>query len=99
MTICFHDFINYFLFTNFNYNLIKTGIFNRKTVEFCRQMEAAGISFLTVHGRTVEQRSTPVSLESIAEIKKSLRIPVIANGDIKSMQDCENVQKMTGVNG
>ncbi|KAK8741667.1 hypothetical protein OTU49_002328, partial [Cherax quadricarinatus] len=69
------------------------------TVDFARQMEAAGASFITVHGRTQEQRGDPVCLEAIADIKSALQIPVIANGDIRSMDDAHQIQKITGVNG
>ena len=37
---------------------------------FCRRMEAAGASFITVHGRTREQRGQPVNLEAIRTIKQ-----------------------------
>ena len=36
----------------------------------CRRMEAAGASFITVHGRTREQRGQPVNLEAIRTIKQ-----------------------------
>lgn len=36
-----------------------------RTVDLCRQMEAAGASYLTVHGRTKDQRGEPVNLEAI----------------------------------
>ncbi|XP_076048380.1 dihydrouridine synthase 4 isoform X2 [Oratosquilla oratoria] len=71
---------------------------NKDTVDFARQMEAAGISFLTVHGRTKDQRSDPVNYEVLADIKNSLRIPVIANGDIKTLDDAVHMQETTGVN-
>lgn len=59
----------------------------------------AGLSFLTVHGRTKDQRSEPVNIEAIKLIKESVRIPVIANGDVCCLDDAERVQESTGVNG
>lgn len=71
----------------------------RKTVELCKQAEKAGVSWITVHGRTVKQRGEPANWEAIKLIKESLSIPVVANGDIKSESDVKNVHEMTGVNG
>lgn len=71
----------------------------RETVDFCRQMEAAGACFITVHGRTREQRSDPVNLPVVKAIKDALRIPVLANGDVNSVRDAEMVREATGVDG
>jgi len=62
-------------------------------------MEAAGVSFLSVHGRTKEQRNQPVNLDAIRLIRENLNIPVVANGDIKSMDDVGMVYEATGVQG
>lgn len=71
----------------------------RTTVDMCQKVEQAGLSFLTVHGRTKDQRSDPVNLEAIRLIKDSVKVPVIANGDICSISDAEHVHQMTAVNG
>ena len=71
----------------------------QKTIELCRNMEHAGAHFITVHGRTKHQRSEPVDWEAIREIKQSVKIPVIANGDIKSLNDVFKVKAETGVDG
>ena len=52
-----------------------------------------------MHGRTKDMKGEPVCLESIRTIKESLNIPVIANGDVKSMEDVENTVAVTGVDG
>jgi len=70
-----------------------------RTVDLCRQMEAAGASFITVHGRTIDGRSDPVNLEAVRIIKQSVKIPVVANGDIKSMDDVQETVAATGVDG
>ncbi len=41
-----------------------------RTVELCRRLEAAGASYVTVHGRTKDQRSEPVNLEAIKAVKQ-----------------------------
>ena len=37
----------------------------RLTVELVQRAEHAGVSWISVHGRTVQQRTEPVSLEAI----------------------------------
>lgn len=71
----------------------------KETVDLCRKVEAAGASWITVHGRTTEQRGQPVNLEAIRLIKDSVHIPVIANGDIRSLAEAEDVRRWTGING
>lgn len=52
-------------------------------VEMAKRAENAGAVAITVHGRTRRQMyAPPVDRETIALVKKSVRIPVIANGDI-----------------
>jgi len=70
-----------------------------KTVDLCRHLEAAGISFLTVHGRTMKERCEPVRLDTIRCIVDSIDIPVIANGDIDSLEKAYAVQEITGAKG
>jgi len=69
-----------------------------RTVDLCRQIEAAGASFITVHGRTKDMKGEPVDLNSIKTIKESVNIPVVANGDVKSLQDVERTVSATGEN-
>ncbi|TRY87875.1 hypothetical protein DNTS_006226 [Danionella cerebrum] len=71
----------------------------RKTVDLCQKVEAAGVSWITVHGRTADERHQPVHYDAIKTIKDSLSIPVIANGDIKSMMDVDAICELTGVDG
>jgi tRNA-dihydrouridine synthase 4 len=40
-----------------------------------------------------------VNKEAIKLIKESVSIPVVANGDIKSLQDAEEIQSVTKVDG
>jgi tRNA-dihydrouridine synthase B len=60
--------------------------------------EQAGIAALAIHGRTREQMYTGTArYELIAEVKRQLKIPVIANGDIDSPQKAKQVLARTGV--
>lgn len=42
-----------------------------RTVELCRRLEAAGAAYLTVHGRTKDQRAEAVNLEAIRAVKQA----------------------------
>lgn len=52
-------------------------------IEMAQRAQKAGMDAITVHGRTRQQMYAPlVDRKMIAEVKKSVDIPVIANGDI-----------------
>jgi tRNA-dihydrouridine synthase 4 len=69
-------------------------------VEFVRQVESAGVDFITVHGRLKNQRSnTPPNLEGIALVKSSVQCPVVANGDVFSLKDVKKIVMATNVDG
>lgn len=70
------------------------------TVDLCRQLEAAGVAWLTVHGRTPRTKSTqPASWDAIRTVREALRLPVIANGDVFSLADARALAAQTGVQG
>ncbi|XP_037243820.1 tRNA-dihydrouridine(20a/20b) synthase [NAD(P)+]-like isoform X3 [Falco rusticolus] len=71
----------------------------KRTVDLCQKAEATGVSWITVHGRSVEERHQPVHYEAIKIIKQSMSIPIVANGDIKTLKDAENVHHLTGADG
>ncbi len=69
-------------------------------VEFGRRMEAAGAQMLTLHGRTRSQGyHGPARWEWIAKVKAALSIPVIANGDIVSVESAVRCLQQTGADG
>ncbi|XP_030897816.1 B-cell receptor-associated protein 31, partial [Leptonychotes weddellii] len=70
-----------------------------RTVDLCRKAEATGVSWITVHGRTAEERHQPVHYEAIKIIKENMSIPVIANGDIRNLKEAKNVWHITGTDG
>ncbi len=66
-------------------------------VEFARLMEQAGASALTVHGRTrVAMYSGRCDLDIIRDVVNAVKIPVIANGDIFSVDDVRRAFNYTG---
>lgn len=62
--------------------------------------EKAGIAMLTVHGRTREDGfKGEAEYDTIREVKASIGIPVIANGDIDSAEKAVRVMAATGADG
>ncbi|CAN5555603.1 tRNA dihydrouridine synthase DusB [soil metagenome] len=62
-----------------------------------RRLEEAGVSAITIHGRTTEMRFTgKARLDGIAEVVAAVRnIPVIGNGDVCTPQDAERMIEYT----
>ncbi len=59
--------------------------------------EKNGAFAVTVHGRTRDQMySPPVNLDIIREVKKSVSIPVIGNGDIADVKSAAQMYEETG---
>lgn len=65
-------------------------------VEIAKIAEQAGISALAIHGRTREQYySGKADWDIIKEIKESISIPVIGNGDVFEIEDAINMLEKT----
>ena len=65
--------------------------------EVMHALVEAGISFVTVHGRTRAQKyGGEADWESIAEIAQNAPVPVIGNGDIQSHGDAVEKLETTG---
>lgn len=73
---------------------------NIVAVEFAQMAENAGISAITIHGRTrTEMYSGKVDLDIIKKLKESVKIPVIGNGDIVDEETALRMFEYTGVDG
>jgi len=71
-----------------------------KAIELAKIAEICGIDAIAVHGRTAAQGySQPADWSIIAEVKKSVGIPVIANGDIATPQDAARAFDQTHCDG
>lgn len=69
---------------------VKMRIFGdkEKTIKLAREMEDIGTDFLIIHGRTAEQGySGTADWDMIRAVKESISIPVVGNGDVKSVGD------------
>lgn len=65
--------------------------------EIAKRAESAGAAAITVHGRTRRQMYAPeVNIQEIAKVKQSVKIPVIANGDINSANAAAKMYEQTG---
>ncbi len=69
----------------------------RNAPSIARSAESAGVQMLTVHGRTREQGYKGMAEhETVASIKRSVSIPVVANGDIDHPRKAAEVLRQTG---
>lgn len=69
-------------------------------LEIAKIAEAAGVDAIAVHGRTREQfYSGKADWDIIAEVKKTVKVPVIANGDVRTCQDLQKILDVTGADG
>lgn len=73
---------------------------NINAKEIAKIIEKAGASAITVHGRTRSQGySGKVDLDIIKKVKENVNIPVIGNGDIKTVEDAKYMIEYTGCDG
>ena len=69
-------------------------------VELARIAQDNGAAAIAVHGRTKTMLySGTADWDVIAEVKRAVSIPVIANGDVWSADDCRRIVKYTGCEG
>ncbi|MGQ3128608.1 tRNA dihydrouridine synthase DusB [Variovorax sp.] len=70
---------------------------HRNAVKLARDFESAGVQMLTVHGRTREQGyKGQAEYDTIAAVKAAVRVPVVANGDVRSPEKAREVLAATG---
>lgn len=69
-------------------------------VEIAQRAEQAGVSAIAVHGRTREQfYSGDADWKIIRQVKQAVKIPVIGNGDVRTVQDAKRILAETGCDG
>lgn len=66
-------------------------------VELARMCESAGAAAITVHGRTRKQMyAPPVNYDIIRDVKRAVKIPIIANGDVVDAASAKFMYEYTG---
>lgn len=69
-------------------------------LEVARIIEDNGGQLIAVHGRTKQQAySGEADWDAIAQVKQAVKVPVIANGDVRNVQDIEAIKLKTGCDG
>jgi nifR3 family TIM-barrel protein len=65
--------------------------------ELARRAEQAGVQMVTVHGRTRSQfYEGHADWTAIANVRAAVTIPFIANGDVETVDDVDQILKLTG---
>lgn len=73
---------------------------NLNAPSLAKKAEDVGIQMLVVHGRTrCQMYNGSANWEKISETKNAVKIPVIANGDIKNSDDAKQALKLSGCDG
>jgi tRNA-dihydrouridine synthase len=80
---------------------IRLGWKKDESIKIAKIAEKSGASRIAVHGRIFGNNySTPANWQAIKKIKKAIKIPIIANGDISSplkAKECLEVTKADGL--
>ena len=73
---------------------------SKNYIEIGKICEDNGIDYVILHGRTREQHySGSANWDDIKNLKEALSIPVIANGDVFTVDDFKNIVQRTNADG
>ncbi|WP_320036220.1 tRNA-dihydrouridine synthase [Halarcobacter sp.] len=79
---------------------VRIGVNEKIPVEIAKVVEACGVDYIAVHGRTrAGKYKAPVDYDAIKMMKEAVSIPVIANGDIKDYDKAKEVLNYTNADG
>lgn len=67
-------------------------------LDIARAVDRAGASLLTIHARTkIEGYTPPAHWKYIARMRDAVRVPILANGDIWTIDDYRDCARVTGI--
>ena len=73
---------------------------NKNALQVARIAEESGVQLLSLHGRTRACGfSGRAEYDTIRDVKRSTRLPVVANGDITTPEEAKRVLEYTGADG
>ena len=73
---------------------------NKNALKVAKIAEDTGVRLLSLHGRTRACGfSGRAEYDTIREVKRSTRLPVVANGDISTPEEAKQVLEYTGADG
>jgi tRNA-dihydrouridine synthase B len=73
---------------------------NRNALKVAKIAEESGVQLLSLHGRTRACGfSGQAEYDTIREVKRATRLPVVANGDITTPEEARQVLEYTGADG
>ncbi len=80
---------------------VRLGFDTKIPLEIANALNDTPIDYVVVHGRTKADgyKKERIDYDSIALMKRILRVPLIANGEINSVQKSQEVLRYTGADG
>jgi len=73
---------------------------SRNHLEVAHILEDNGASLIAVHGRTGRDKyGSPADWDAIAQVKQAVSIPVLGNGDVRTVTDIERIKAHTRCDG
>ena len=73
---------------------------DRNAPELARRLESEGAQAFTVHGRTRAQfYDGHADWQFIGAVKQAVSVPVLANGDVRTIEDAQQILRVSGADG